>query len=89
MCEESKGQTKERPSRYALGPSCLVYEGDKITLTFSPEAMQTLNQLLNLIQGTTVRTICFRKALGHLQGTSAGPRRTSEASKAVGADRLS
>jgi hypothetical protein len=51
MAEESKEQTKERPTRYALGPSFRMYIGDKITLTLSPDAKDVLNQLLNLTGG--------------------------------------
>jgi hypothetical protein len=61
MGKESR-QTKERPSRYAMGPMGRVFIGDKITLALSPEASEMLNQLLNLTDDSP--DDLFRKSLG-------------------------
>ncbi len=62
MGDESKGQTQERPNRYARRASVQGQIGDEITLALSPEAQETLNDLMSLTDDSPKDL--FRKALG-------------------------
>jgi hypothetical protein len=80
MSNIAKEQTQAQPVRYALGQRFLYYPpGSKLTLDLSPEALQVLNQVLNMTPDQPADI--FRKALAMYKAAL----EAHQAGKAVGA----